>query len=73
MERLYPIAAGQLAERWTALMNELNRYGSGHYPDLLCVETVRPVRDAEHFARPDTFEMDAIFTPAPSSKRPTKK
>lgn len=62
MEQLHQETAGQLADRWTVLMNELNRYGSGHYPDLLCREILRLVRETERFAIPDPFEMDLIFT-----------
>jgi hypothetical protein len=62
MERLHQETAGQLADRWTALMNELNRYGSGHYPDLLCVEILRLVRETERLAVPDPFETDLIST-----------
>jgi hypothetical protein len=43
-------------------MNELNRYGSGHYPHLPCVEVLRLVRETERLALPDPFEADLIFT-----------
>ncbi|MFM0625703.1 hypothetical protein [Paraburkholderia xenovorans] len=62
MERLRQETTGELADRWTVLMNELNRYGSGHYPDLLCVEVLRLVRETERLALPDPFETDLIFT-----------
>lgn len=53
---------GQLADRWTVLMNELDRYKSGHYPDLLCVEILRLVREAEHLLVPDPFEAELLLT-----------
>jgi hypothetical protein len=62
MERLCQETTGELADRWTVLMNELNRYGSGHYPHLLCSEVLRPVRETERLALPDPFEADLIFT-----------
>ena len=61
MERLYQETAEQLADRWTVLMNQLNRYGTGHYPDLLCVEVLQLVRQTERLAMPAPFEMDLIF------------
>jgi hypothetical protein len=42
--------------------HELNRYGSGHYPDLLCVEILRLVHETERQATSDPFETDLIFT-----------
>ncbi|MGY6119642.1 hypothetical protein ACW9YQ_07425 [Paraburkholderia strydomiana] len=45
MEQLDHETAGQLADRWAVLMNELNRYGSGRYPDLLCRKILRLVRE----------------------------
>ncbi|MBT2793507.1 hypothetical protein [Paraburkholderia strydomiana] len=61
MEQLYQETAGQLADRWTVLMNELNRYGSGHYPDLLCIEILRLVHETGRLATTDPFETDLIF------------
>jgi len=61
MEQLHHETAGQLADRWTVLMNELNRYGSGHYPDLLHIEILRLVRATERLAITDPFETDLIF------------
>ncbi|MGY6127097.1 hypothetical protein ACW9YV_16900 (plasmid) [Paraburkholderia strydomiana] len=62
MEQLDHETAGQLADRWAVLMNELNRYGSGRYPDLLCREILRLVRETERLAMTDPFENDLIFT-----------
>jgi hypothetical protein len=62
MERLCQETTGELADRWTVLMNELNRYGSGRYPHLLCSEVLRLVRETERLALPDPFEADLIFT-----------
>lgn len=62
MERLHQETTDQLAERWTVLMNELNRYGAWHYPDLLCVEVLRLVRETERLGMPDPFENDLLFT-----------
>lgn len=62
MEQLRQETAGQLADRWTVLMNELNRYGARHYPDLLCVEVLRLVWETERLATPNPFEADLIFT-----------
>ncbi len=62
MERLYQETAGELADRWTVLMNELNRYGTRHYPDLLCVEVLRLVRETERLGVSCPFETDLLFT-----------
>jgi len=61
MEQLHHETADQLADRWTTLMTELNRYGSGHYPDLLCHEIRRLVRETERLATTDPSETDLIF------------
>lgn len=38
MERPYQETAMHLADRWVVLMCELNRYRTGHHPDLLGIE-----------------------------------
>jgi hypothetical protein len=62
MEQLRQETVGQLADRWTVLMNELNRYGARHYPDLLCIEVLRLVAETERLTLTNPFEADLIFT-----------
>ena len=62
MQRFYHETIGQLADRWTVLITELNRYGPGKYPDLLCLDVLSFVREVERLVIPDPFEQDALIT-----------
>lgn len=62
MQRLYQDPASQLADRWTVLINEINRYRPGQYPDLLCIEVFRLIGETERLVIPDPFEQDLILT-----------
>jgi hypothetical protein len=61
MQRFHLETISQLADRWTVLINESNRYGTGRYPDLLCVDVLRLIREVERLVRPDPFEQDALL------------
>ena len=52
----------QMADRWTVLINEINRYRQGRYPDLLCVDVLRFIREAERLISLDPFERDLMLT-----------
>jgi hypothetical protein len=62
MQRLYQETINQLADRWTVLINELSRYGAGKYPDLLCIDVLRFIREVERLVIPDPFEQDVLLT-----------
>ena len=44
------------------LINDINRYRPGQYPDLLCIEVLRLIRETERLVIPDPFEQDLILT-----------
>ncbi|SAL87650.1 hypothetical protein AWB74_08204 [Caballeronia arvi] len=52
----------QLTDRWTVLVNELNRYGTAKYPNLLCVDVLRFIREVERLLIPDPFDQDVLIT-----------
>ena len=62
MYRLHQETISQLADRWTVLINELNRYKTGKYPDLLCIDVLGFIREVERLLNPDSFEQDALAT-----------
>lgn len=60
MERLHQETTSQVADRWTVLMNELNRCGAGHFPDILCLKVLQLVHETERLGTPNPFEADLI-------------
>ncbi|SAK72269.1 hypothetical protein AWB78_02962 [Caballeronia calidae] len=62
MRRCYPETISQLADRWTVLVNELNRYKDGRYPDLLYRDVLQFIREVERLVIPDPFEQDILIT-----------
>ena len=62
MRAFYPETLSQLADRWTVLINELGRYGESGYPDLLCIDVLRFIREVERLVSPDPFEQDILET-----------
>jgi hypothetical protein len=62
MHRRHQETISQLADRWTVLINELNRYKTGKYPDLLCVDVLGFIREVERLIGLNSFEQDALAT-----------
>jgi hypothetical protein len=62
MHRFYQETISQLTDRWTVLINEVNRYGAGAYPDMLCVDVLGFIREVERLIIPDPFEQDVLIT-----------
>ena len=62
MERLSQQTVNHLIDRWTMLINELNRYGTGSYLDLLEADVLRLTSEAEQVVAPDPFDADLILT-----------
>ncbi|SAL77451.1 hypothetical protein AWB67_05093 [Caballeronia terrestris] len=57
--------ASQLAARYTVLINELNRYPSGNYPTVLCLDVLHLIHDTNQWLAPDRHEcviLDAART-----------
>ncbi|CAD6559862.1 hypothetical protein LMG28727_06964 [Paraburkholderia kirstenboschensis] len=51
MERICQETVSQLDHRWTVLINELNRYCRGRYPDPLCADVLRLTRETERLVK----------------------
>nr|WP_275446073.1 hypothetical protein [Caballeronia sp. GACF5] len=62
MPRILPQSLSQLADRWIVLINELDRFRPGHYPDPLCVDVLAFVREVEGVSGLDPFEQDTLAT-----------
>lgn len=62
MRGFYQETLSQLADRWTVLMTELNRYSAGPYPQLICIDVLRFIREVERVLIPDPFEQDILIT-----------
>ncbi|SAL85712.1 hypothetical protein AWB68_07775 [Caballeronia choica] len=61
VKALYPETLDQLADRWTAVMNQVNRQ-IGRYPDRLYIEVAELIDQTEHLIEPDPFEQDVLTT-----------
>ena len=61
MKAFCPETLDQLADRWTVLMNQLNRH-SGPYPDRFFVEIAEFVQQTRHIINPDPFEHEVLQT-----------
>jgi hypothetical protein len=61
VKELCPETFDQLADRWTVLMNQVNRQ-PGRYPDQLYIELADLIHQTEHLVRPDPFEQDVLQT-----------
>ncbi|SAL83568.1 hypothetical protein AWB67_06442 [Caballeronia terrestris] len=61
MKALYPETLDQLADRWTVLMNQLNRH-EGRYHGQSYVDVAELVQQTEHIIKPDPFEQEVLQT-----------
>ncbi|SAL60224.1 hypothetical protein [Caballeronia humi] len=61
MKALYPETLEQLADRWTVLMNQLNRH-EGRYHGQLYIEVAELAQRTEHIINPDPFEQEVLQT-----------
>jgi hypothetical protein len=61
VKSLYPETLNQLADRWTVLMNQINRH-VGRYPDQFYMEVKALIQQTEHMIEPDPFEQEVIQT-----------
>lgn len=59
MKSLCPETLNQLAERWTVLMNQINRH-VGPYPDQFYIEVDALIQQTEHIVKPDPFEQEVL-------------
>jgi hypothetical protein len=62
MHRFYQATLSQLAKRWLVLVNELEPYGAGKCPDILCIDVIRFMHEVERLIIPDPFEQDILIT-----------
>ncbi|MFM0327934.1 hypothetical protein [Caballeronia glebae] len=62
MKSLCPENVSQLADRWTVLINQINRFVAGQYPSVLCVDVYTLVRQTEQIINPDPSEQDLLRT-----------
>jgi hypothetical protein len=62
MRRLHEGTIGQLADGWTVLTNELNRYAESPYPDPLFMEVLVFISEVARLVHLDPFEQDVIIT-----------
>ena len=46
----------ELAERYTVLINQINRYEEGRYPTELCVDVFHLIHDTKRWIAPDRHE-----------------
>lgn len=53
---------GHMTDRWTVLINEINRYRPEKYPELLRVDVCDFVREVEQLVSLDPFERDLLLT-----------
>jgi hypothetical protein len=61
VKALYPEALDQLADRWTVLMNQINRH-EGRYHGQFYVDVAELVQQTEHILKPDPFEQEVLQT-----------
>jgi hypothetical protein len=61
VKTLRPETLDQLSDRWTVLINEINRT-AGPYPNALSMDVLILIRQTEHMINPDPFEQDLIYT-----------
>lgn len=59
MKSLCPETLNQLAERWTVLMNQINRH-VGPYPGQFYEEVEALIQQTEHIVNPDPFEQEVL-------------
>ncbi|MDR5781159.1 hypothetical protein QCE63_17190 [Caballeronia sp. LZ065] len=62
MKSLCPETIGQLADRWTVLINEISRFGVGQYPNALYIDVHALVRQTEKIIDPNPSEQDLLRT-----------
>lgn len=61
MKARSPGTLDQLADRWAAVMNQVNRQ-IGPYPNELYVEVATLISETEQDIEPDPFEQDVLQT-----------
>jgi hypothetical protein len=61
VKALYPETLDQLADRWTILMNQINRH-EGRYHGPFYVDVAELVQQTEHILKPDPFEQEVLRT-----------
>ncbi|WP_062643054.1 hypothetical protein [Caballeronia arationis] len=61
MVSCFPETLNQLADRWTVLMNQVNRQ-IGPYPSELYVDVRTFIDQTESIVKPDPFEHDVLRT-----------
>ena len=62
MKSLCPENLSQLADRWTVLINQINRLGGRYCPAPLSIEVNQFIRQTERIIEPDPFEQDILET-----------
>jgi hypothetical protein len=61
VKALCPETLDQLADRWTATMNRVDRH-IGRYPDAYYIEVAVLIQHTDHLIKPDPFEQDVLQT-----------
>ncbi|OXC78642.1 hypothetical protein [Caballeronia sordidicola] len=61
MQTICPENLKDLADRWTVLINQINRHEPNHYPDELCMYVAMLARRAERLICPDPIEQRDVF------------
>ena len=62
MRPFQPTTIGELASRYTVLMNQINRCAPGRYPAALCLDVLHLIREAERWVVPRPAERDVLRT-----------
>ncbi|KDR37703.1 hypothetical protein BG61_08715 [Caballeronia glathei] len=62
MRTFFPETVNHLSDRWTILMNQVDRGAPEDYPELPCLDVLQRVRQSERVLAPDPFEQDQIDT-----------
>jgi hypothetical protein len=55
MQLLYQ-TVNQLADRYTVLINEINRYTADRYPTVLCLDVLHLIHETKRWIAPDRHE-----------------
>jgi hypothetical protein len=61
VKTIYPETLRDLADRWTVLINQINRHEPNHYPAELCMYVAMLARQAERLICPDPIEQRDVF------------